>query len=136
MNLYHWPVRVYYEDTDAGGVVYYANYLKFMERARSEWLRALGVEQDQLRIETGVLLMVHSLSVQYLRPAKFNQTLSVSVEVIQLGRAKVEFRQRIMCDDRVLCQGEVVIACVSEDNGKPMAFPAVLKEAFQGVQVG
>lgn len=89
MSTYHWPVRVYYEDTDAGGVVYYANYLKFMERARSEWLRALGVEQDQLRVEAGALLMVHSLSVQYLRPAKFNQQLSVTVEVNHLGRAKV-----------------------------------------------
>ncbi|MBP7900929.1 MAG: YbgC/FadM family acyl-CoA thioesterase, partial [Gammaproteobacteria bacterium] len=79
MSNYHWPVRVYYEDTDAGGVVYYANYLKFMERARSEWLRALGVEQDALRQTTGVLLMVHSLSVRYVQPAKFNEQLQVSV---------------------------------------------------------
>lgn len=135
MTDYRWPVRVYYEDTDAGGVVYYANYLKFMERARSEWLRALGVEQDHLRIESGALLMVHSLSVQYLRPAKFNQQLSVTVEVNQLGRAKVGFRQAIWCDDQLLCQGEVMIACVSEISGKPMAFPTQLKEAFQGVLV-
>jgi acyl-CoA thioester hydrolase len=135
MRKYHWPVRVYYEDTDAGGVVYYANYLKFMERARSEWLRALGVEQDQLRIDAGVLLMVHSLSVHYLRPARFNQQLLVTVEVDHVGGAKVGFRQGILCDGQLLCQAEVTIACVNEKNGKPMAFPIQLKEAFQGVLV-
>ncbi len=135
MSVYHWPVRVYYEDTDAGGVVYYANYLKFMERARSEWLRALGVEQDLLRAETGALLMVHSLNLRYVSPARFNQQLSVTVEVNQLGRAKVNFRQCVMCDDVLLCQGEVTIACVNEKSGKPMAFPAQLKDAFQGVLV-
>lgn len=136
MSVYQWPVRVYYEDTDAGGVVYYANYLKFMERARSEWLRALGVEQDELRQVSGVLLMVHSLSVRYLQPARFNERLQVSVAVASIGRAKVSFYQQIMCEERVLCQGEVTIACVSEVSGKPIAFPTILKDAFQGVRVG
>ena len=136
MSSYNWPVRVYYEDTDAGGVVYYANYLKFMERARSEWLRALGVEQDALRQTTGVLLMVHSLSVRYVQPAKFNEQLQVSVTVANMGRAKVTFHQQIFSDERVLCQGEVTIACVNEVSGKPIAFPIILKDAFQGVRVG
>jgi acyl-CoA thioester hydrolase len=128
-----WPVRVYYEDTDAGGVVYYANYLKFMERARTEWVRSLGVEQDRLREESGVLLMVHSLSVRYRKPAKFNEALQVSVRIKHLGRAKIEFTQQILRQDEVLCDSEVTIACVDEATGRPCPFGQQLQQAFEGV---
>lgn len=133
MKIFEWPVRVYYEDTDAGGVVYYANYLKFMERARSEWLRALGVEQDHLRRDAGVLLMVHSLSIRYVKSAKFNAHLRVSVEVKHLGKAKVTFVQRVTSGDMLLCEGEATVACVNEQSGRPCAFPQLLQQAFEGV---
>lgn len=79
--MFHWPVRVYYEDTDSGGVVYYANYLKFMERARTEWLRSLGFEQDVLNAQHGIIFAVRSVTVEYLRPARFNDLLSVGVRL-------------------------------------------------------
>lgn len=135
MNRFVWPVRVYYEDTDAGGVVYYANYLKFMERARTEWLRQLGVEQDDLRVSDGVLLMVHSLSAKYMQPAKFNEHLSVSVEIKTLSRAKIIFLQTVSLADKALCQAEVTIACVNEATGKPCGFPAKIQQALTGVLV-
>lgn len=134
MSHYCWPVRVYYEDTDAGGVVYYANYLKFMERARSEWLRTLGVEQDALRQQNGVLLMVHRLSVNYVKPAKFNELLQVSVEIKQIGRAKIVFAQQVSNGlGQIFCEGDVTIACVSEQHGKAMAFPVELQQILKGV---
>jgi acyl-CoA thioester hydrolase len=77
-DIFHWPVRVYYEDTDAAGVVYYANYLKFFERARTEWLRARGFEQDRMRVDHGVVFVVSKLQVEYQRPAKFNDALRVN----------------------------------------------------------
>lgn len=135
MNSFLWSVRVYYEDTDAGGVVYYANYLKFMERARTEWLRALGVEQDDLRQEEGVLLMVHGLSVRYRQPAKFNDALVVTLAVQELGRAKVVFVQRVMRHAEVLCESQVTIACVDEQTGKARKFPERLSAVLKGVNV-
>ncbi|MDH3769271.1 MAG: YbgC/FadM family acyl-CoA thioesterase, partial [Gammaproteobacteria bacterium] len=84
---FSWPTRVYYEDTDAGGVVYYANYLRFMERARTEWLRAVGVEHDQLRAEHGIIFVVVSAEIQFQSPAKFNDALEVSVSVTQVKNA-------------------------------------------------
>ncbi len=133
MTHFNWPVRIYYEDTDAGGVVYYANYLKFMERARTEWLRALGVEQDQLRAEDGLLLMVHSLSVRYRKPAKFNEALQVSVQVKHLGKAKIALAQQVLRQQDVLCECEVIIACVDEATGRPSAFGQQLQQALKGV---
>lgn len=133
MTHFNWPVRVYYEDTDAGGVVYYANYLKFIERARTEWLRALGVEQDQLRAEDGLLLMVHSLSVRYRKPAKFNEALQVSVQIKHLGKAKIALAQQVLRQQDVLCECEVIIACVDEVTGRPSAFGQQLQQALKGV---
>ena len=133
MKRFVWPVRVYYEDTDAGGVVYYANYLKFMERARTEWLRALGMEQDVLRQQDGVLLMVHSLSVKYVKPALFNAALQVTVGVEHVGKARMTFLQSVMSGDgSEYCRAEVTIACVDEATGKPCAFPAQLQQVLKG----
>ncbi len=102
-----WPVRVYYEDTDSGGVVYYANYLKFMERARTEWLRSLGFEQDQLLEKEGVLFAVRRVEVDYRRPARFNDALTVSASIKSRGKASLTFQQEIRSedDDRLLCAG-------------------------------
>ena len=96
---FSWPVRVYYEDTDAGGVVYYANYLSFMERARTEWLRASGFEQPQMAAEYGVLFVVRAASIEYLRPSRFNDSLQVTVEVVNVGGSRIRFLQRVLRDD-------------------------------------
>jgi len=125
---FQWPVRVYYEDTDSGGVVYYANYLKFMERARTEWLRHLGLEQDRLIDDHGIIFAVRSLSVDYLAPARFNDALQVSVEPDGHGRASLDFIQRIRRDStdegQLLCQGRVKIACLDAASLRPRRIPS------------
>lgn len=117
------PVRVYYEDTDAGGVVFYANYLKFMERARTEWLRALGFEQDELMENDGVVFAVSRVNLEYLQPARFNQQLTVSVDVVRKGAASVTVYQEIHCDSTLLLRGEVRLACVDSQSFRPQKIP-------------
>lgn len=95
-NVFLWPIRVYYEDTDAGGVVYHTNYIKFMERSRTEWLRKLGFEQDELRDKDGVIFAVRSVQVDYFFPAKFNDELMVSSKVIKFGKASITIEQEIV----------------------------------------
>ncbi|MCQ4346867.1 tol-pal system-associated acyl-CoA thioesterase [Pseudomonas stutzeri] len=125
--------RVYYEDTDAGGVVYYVNYLKFMERARTEWLRALGLAQSQLAAEN-LLFVVHSVEARYLAPARLDDALEVSAEVTELNRASLVFRQRVRRprDSALLCDGRITVACVRADSFKPRAIPEALRAAFAG----
>jgi acyl-CoA thioester hydrolase len=123
-NLFSIPIRVYYEDTDSGGVVYYANYLKFMERARTEWLRAAGFEQDELLARHGVIFAVRSVRLDFLKPARFNDLLQVSVALSRPGRASVTVQQRVQRGDLVLCEGEVRIACISAENFTACAMPA------------
>ncbi len=118
------PIRVYYEDTDAGGVVYYANYLKFMERARSEWLRAIGFEQNELSRNEGVLFAVRAAHVEYLRPARFNDQLEVTVFLEKRGAASLTFRQEVRRADSVLCTGEIRVACLAAGDFTPCAIPA------------
>ena len=122
-NVFLWPIRVYYEDTDAGGVVYHANYLKFMERARSEWLRSLGIEQDELREQNGVIFAILSAQVDYLLPAKFNDELLVSSEVIKKGKASITIEQEIVRDTQVLCQGIIKVATLDGKSFRPKAMP-------------
>lgn len=132
MDGFRWQVRVYYEDTDSGGVVYYANYLRFMERARTEWMRALGFEQDTLLDMDGILFAVRSASLEFLKPARFNDLLSVSCDVVRHGRASLTFAQLIARDaagQDLLCSGEVRIACVDASSFQPRAIPGyILKE--------
>jgi acyl-CoA thioester hydrolase len=116
-------VRVYYEDTDMGGVVYYANYFKFMERARTEWLRAHGFEQDELLAREGVIFAVRSVQLDFLKPARFNDLLQVTVSVGRRGRASITVRQRVQRGDLVLCEGEVRIACLEAKTFMPCAMP-------------
>jgi acyl-CoA thioester hydrolase len=117
------PVRVYYEDTDAGGIVYYANYLRFMERARTEWLRSLGFEQDELLRQHGVLFAVRSAQLDFLKPARFNDLLTVTVDIGRRGRASMTLRQCAKLGDLVLCEGEVKIACIEAKTFTPCAMP-------------
>lgn len=123
--------RVYFEDTDAGGIVYYVNYLKFMERARTERLRSLGFAQSRLA-EEGLLFVVHSAAARYHAPAKLDDELQVSVEVTELNRASLGFRQQVrrVADDLLLCEGQFLVACVRADTFKPRAIPEVLRAAF------
>ncbi len=114
-----WPVRVYYEDTDHGGVVYYANYLKFMERARTEWLRSLGFEQDRLSEEDGLIFVVRSVALKYHRPARFNDLLQVSAGVIKYGRASIDFEQQVRRENELLCEGVVRLASLDATNFRP-----------------
>ncbi len=125
-------MRVYYEDTDAGGVVYYANYLRFMERARTEWLRELGYEQDVLR-ESGTLFAVTHVDIDYHRPARFNQQLDVLSTITNMGRVSLTFRQRVMCEHNCLTEASVKVACLDEATFKPRAIPETMREGLQGV---
>ncbi len=117
------PVRVYYEDTDAGGVVYYANYLKFMERARTEWMRGLGFEQDELLARCGVVFAVRSVRLDYLKPGRMNDLLKVSVVLIRRGHASLTLQQRVQREDLVLCEGEVKVACIAANTFTSCALP-------------
>lgn len=126
------PVRVYYEDTDAGGVVYYANYLRFMERARTEWLRSLGLEQDALREQDGVIFAVRSVKVEFLKPARFNDLLRVTVSVRRVGGASVFFDQRVRCDDVALAHAELKVACLDARSFMPRAIPARVVSRLNG----
>ena len=117
-----WPIRVYYEDTDAAGVVYYANYLKFMERARSEWLRALGVEQTTLLETLGVVFVVRHVTVDYLKPARFNDALTVLTRIKRLSQARIRFAQSVQCDG-TLVTSEVEVVCVNALTFKPVKIP-------------
>lgn len=132
------PVRVYYEDTDAGRVVYHSNYINFMERARTEWLRSLGYEQDTLIREQGIVFVVRSLQVDYLKPALFNDLLQVEAAIHELGRTSVHFRQNIWREHKVenvrehLIAGIVRVVCVDADSFRPKPIPAEIRGKFSG----
>ncbi|MDP1652799.1 MAG: tol-pal system-associated acyl-CoA thioesterase [Rhodocyclaceae bacterium] len=124
-------VRVYYEDTDAGGVVYYANYLKYLERGRTEFLRALGFEQRQLAAATGLAFAVRSLSAEYLKPAVLDDELAVVTQVEELGRAQVTFAQSILRADEPLLTARVRVACLDLARGRAAAMPKPLYEKLK-----
>jgi acyl-CoA thioester hydrolase len=126
---FRWPVRVYYEDTDLGGVVYYANYLKFLERARSEWLRHLGISQTRLLESERLLFAITAVDIRYLKPARFEDELTVTVELERLRRASMSFRQAIHRGDtegELLCTATVTAACLDADTMRPRALPVHL----------
>ncbi len=126
---FDWPVRVYWEDTDAGGIVFYANYLKFFERARTEWLRAAGVEQQRLRDETGLMFVVAATSLRYVAPARLDDLLTITVEPEPAGRASLVVRQRAWRGDTLLAEGEIRIGCVRADDLKPQRLPEIVQSA-------
>lgn len=118
-------LRVYYEDTDAAGIVYHANYLKYMERARTEWLRAAGFEQDELAARFGIGFVVRSAEVEFLLPARFNVELTATLSVVRLGRASVDFRQTIVdATGRLICLAAIRVGCVDLHRMAATAMPA------------
>jgi acyl-CoA thioester hydrolase len=133
-QAHEWPVRVYYEDTDAGGVVFYANYLKFMERARTEWLRKLGVEQRQLVEEADIGFVVVQLDMQYRAPAKLDDQLIVQTRITQAGRASLNFAQRIVLSGKILADGHIRVGCVKLSCLKPAAMPGPLLEQIMNLE--
>ncbi len=126
-----WRVRVYWEDTDAGGVVFYANYLRFFERARTEWLRARGVQQEALRQASGLQFVVTETHLRYWRPARLDDLLHISAEVVSLGRASMQFRQQAWRGPDLLAEGSIRVGCVNALDFRPARMPANLLEKLQ-----
>jgi acyl-CoA thioester hydrolase len=148
-SLFRHPIRVYWEDTDAGGIVFYANYLKFMERARTEWLRSLGISQQKLKIETGGMFVVTDTQLKYLQPARLDDVLLVSAQIIDKGRASLKISQEIWLEPlqnmrgvlsnqeqpikheaTLLCQGTICIAWVHAGTLKPGRIPSTVLEVL------
>ena len=124
-------VRVYWEDTDAGGIVFYANYLKFFERARTEWLRALGHSQQEMVDTTGCMFVVQETSVRYLRPARLDDWLVITVDVTERGRASLRIAQQAWRGETLLAEGEIRIGCVDRATMKPHRIPGPIFEAIE-----
>lgn len=123
------PIRIYYDDTDAGGVVYHSNYLKFFERARTEWLSSFGIEQDAL-LEQGIAFMVRRSTVEHYSSARFNERLQTQTTVSKMKRASIVFQQRLMRGEYCICEALVTIACVDLEQGKPIAIPDPIREVL------
>lgn len=126
-RIHHWPIRIYYEDTDSGGVVYHSNYLKFMERARTEWLRDFKVDQKALKDNLNLMFVVHEIDIKFTRPAVFNDEIEVQTKLEKLGSVKIELEQKIFRSSEVLIESRVVVASVNSILMKPMRIPNVIK---------
>lgn len=137
-RIFQWPVRVYWEDTDAGGIVFYANYLKFFERSRTEWLRSLGIEQQRLKDSTGGIFVVIGADIRYHRPARLDDQLIVTASIVEAGRASMIIKQQALlktelASDRsasLLCEGTIRIGWVNATSFQPTRMPAPLYACF------
>ena len=130
-KVYSLPVRVYFQDTDAGGVVYHSNYLNFMERARTEWLRSHGYSNAGLMKEFGMVFVVRSIKLDYLKPALLDDCLEVTAHINEIGRSRVSLIQSIMRGAEVLTEAEVHLVCVSLASFKPSSVPEVLRKQLE-----
>lgn len=128
--MHSFALRVYYEDTDLAGIVYYANYLKFIERGRTEWVRGLGVDQTRVKAEQGIVFAVRRVVAEYLRPAKFDDELVVATELRAISGARIELRQAVMRGAERLFVADVTLVCLT-DSGAPARLPALLRAALQ-----
>jgi len=129
--LFRWPVRVYWEDTDAGGIVFYANYLKFFERARTEWLRALGVHQQALREAEGAIFVVADTALRYHAPARLDDALEVTVALLERGSASMRLRQQAWRGGTLLAEGDIRIGCVDHGTLRPRRIPSLILGALE-----
>jgi tol-pal system-associated acyl-CoA thioesterase len=132
-QVFCWPIRVYYEDTDAGGVVYHSQYLNFMERARTEWLRSLGFEQAALRASFNILFVVHSMQIQFKKSARFDEMLSIETQLTKLKLGSFECVQEIVREEERIIQAQVKIACVNAITYKPTGIPAPIKLSMESI---
>jgi acyl-CoA thioester hydrolase len=128
---FRWPVRVYYEDTDAAGVVYYANYLRFLERARTEWLASLGLTLTGLEREHGVVFVVHRLEIEYLQPARLYDPLEVTLVPIEFGKSRLVLLQDVLRDGAALVRAKVTLACLARASWRPARIPADAVERME-----
>ena len=124
---FNWNVRVYYEDTDAAGVVYYANYLRFFERARTEWLRHLGLNQEALAAEEGLRFVVRRASLDFIAAARLDDWLGISVRILKLARASLELEQEVCNEGRRICAATIQIACLREADFRPVPIPESIR---------
>lgn len=134
-NVFQITIRVYYEDTDAGGVVYHSNYLKFMERARSEWLRNLGHEQDVLIEQQQIIFAVKKLSIDFISPARFNDELIINTEVSNISGVSIDFTQSVVKENTVLAKATVQVVSLDSETLKPKRIHSPLKEELTRVAV-
>jgi acyl-CoA thioester hydrolase len=130
-RTFSWQVRVYYEDTDFGGVVYYANYLRFFERARTEWLRALGADHQSLAADKGLVFVVRRAEIDFVRGAKLDDLLEITVEPAEKRLASMMLRQRALRGGEPMAEALIQIACVRRDDYRPVAIPPELLERMQ-----
>jgi acyl-CoA thioester hydrolase len=131
--VFRFPVRVYYEDTDAAGVVYYANYLKFMERARTEWLSSLGWDLAAVEREHGVVFVVHRVEIDFRGPAKLSDRLDVTLTLVELGRARLVADQSVLRGAETLTQARVTLACLGSSNWRPARIPAPVSARMEAL---
>lgn len=129
--VYSFPVRVYFENTDAGGVVYHSEYLKFLERARTEWLRHLGYDHQALARDHRVLFVVTAMAIDFQRPARLDDNLAVSVRLESLGKVRCVFLQEVRRDDEILVKAKVTVASVTGENLKPAEIPEALRKKME-----
>jgi len=125
------PVRVYFQDTDAGGVVYHASYVNFMERARTEWLRTHGYSNAGLMKEFGVIFVVRTLKLDYFKPALLDDLLNVTAQIKDIGRSRLVLLQSVLRGDELLTEGEIHLVCVSLEGFKPVSVPEVLRKQWK-----
>lgn len=130
MMTHELPIRIYYEDTDTGGVVYYANYLKFAERGRTELLRARGLENSVLQSTCGILIVVKHVEIDYKKPARLDDSLLIKTSVVDIGASSVKMAQSVYRDAELICQVDVVLVCISAATGRPVRWPKQLAGAF------
>ena len=132
-SSFSWPLRVYYQDTDAGGVVFHSNYLNFMERARTEWLFKIGLSPADLNYHHNLLFVVRSITIDYFKPAKLNDMLDVTAEVVETGACHLLLQQRVFRDEQLLVEAAIQLVSVNSLQFKPVPLPAVVKEKILGV---
>lgn len=138
-SSFQWPIRVYWEDTDAGGIVFYANYLKFFERSRTEWLRSLGIEQHALRAQTGGMFIVSETSVRYLQPSRLDDELIVTAKLQEKGRASLIISQQVFLKNKVsaassttlLCEATIRTGWVDANSFKPARIPTSILDSLE-----
>ena len=129
--VFEWIARVYFEDTDSGGVVYHTNYLKFMERARTEWLRKLGLNQIKLKQEDKVMFVVRKIDIQYKIPARFNDELLIQTDCVKTTDYSIMLEQNILRDKQTITEGSVEIVCINSDLFKPVRIPKMAKQLME-----